>query len=166
MLKLWTRSISWKSAEHFCSSVFFPLSNPVHLPCLHFLIRFFHYFLFLTSSSCHSVSPSVIPHPSLSFSNHTTPVSLCSLSLPLLSSVLLIYPPWTHLGLQLPFTLQMLIIFLLNIFLPVSVPQFVFFKVIFNSISVEVSVFPFIFALQQTLCAFQTTTTSIQFNST
>lgn len=78
----WTRSISWKSAQHFCSSVFFP-------PCLIQSIFYafvsssvvFHYFLFLTSSSCHSVLLSVIPHRSLSFFNSiTVEVSLSSLA--------------------------------------------------------------------------------------
>lgn len=86
--KLWTRSISWKSAllsPH-------PLSNPVHLPRLYFLIRFFHYFLFPTSSSCQSVLLSVVPHPSLSFSN---PV----ISVAFLSSV---DPSRSHLSVQNP----------------------------------------------------------------
>lgn len=55
-----------------------PLSNPVHLPRLYFLIRFFHYFLFPTSSSYQLVLLSVIPHPSLSFSNPVISVAYLS----------------------------------------------------------------------------------------
>lgn len=92
VLKLWTRSISWKSALLSPTPPPHPLSNPVHLPRLYFLICFFHYFLFPTSSSCQSVLLSVVPHPSLSFS---IPV----ISVAFLSSV---DPSRSHLSVQNP----------------------------------------------------------------
>lgn len=87
----------------------FPLSNIVHLPCLYFLILFFITFYF----SLH----------------HLVIRSRSQLVLILLSLFQITQPPF-----PCAFIIQMLI-FLLNSFLPGSVPQCIFFKLIFNSMS-------------------------------
>lgn len=139
VLKLWTRSISWKSA----------LLSPPHPPTPCLIQSIFHAFI---SSSAFFITSYFQLHHLVSRSCSQLFLILLSL-FPILSSALLSCLPWTHHGLtfpsktQFPLPLQMWIIFSWNFFLSVAVPQFVLSQVTFSSITL--SSFPFIFALSK-----------------
>lgn len=137
-----TRSISWKSAQHFFSFAFFFFwSNPVHLSWLYFLV----FFSLLPMSHFILLSLFQITQPPFSCRCHSCHhfclfIFRGPIMLSLLSKI------------QLPFILQLWIIVLLNIFLPVpGISSFIFF-----SITVGIFAFPLIFVLQQKLFTLQT----------
>lgn len=140
VLKLWTRSISWRSA----------LSLPPRL-----IQSIFHAFI---SSSAFFITSYFQLHHLVSRSCSQLFLLLLSL-FPILSSALLSCLPWTHHGLtfsskaQFPLPLQMWIIFSWNFFLSVAAP-------LSGDIRQHHSQL-----LSFHLCAFQTPTSSTQFNS-